>query len=525
MTDTAFEPIADLDAEDFQPDVIVIGSGSAGAAAARRLVDRGDLRVLVLEAGGVDSNPAIQDPGRLHELWLAEEDWAFETTPQAHALGRRLAWPRGRVIGGSSSLNAMIWVRGASADYDTWAYLGNDGWSWDDVRPVFERIEQRRGSESGIVTILEGFDADPIHRAIVEAGQECGLPFNPDYNDGDQEGISYHQYNIKDRLRHGTASAYLRPIADHPNLRVLLHAHARKLILDGDRCIGVEWERDGSREKRHASEVILAGGTIGSPHLLLMSGIGPAEELTQLGIEVAVDLPGVGANLHDHLLSPVIFSAEREVGPPSPGLPACQSQSFVRTRPGLVAPDIQPIHFMMPMYEEWMHGPENGFTLMGGMVRPASRGRIRLSGSSPDDPLLIDPNVLSCEADLESLVAAVELCRRMGQTDALEEWGVREVYPGPDVDAPADLREYVRKTAITYHHQVGTCKMGIDEYAVVDPRLRVHGVDGLRVADASIMPAVTTGNTNAPSIMIGERVAEFIAEARPAATARAAAVG
>src|SRR5215207_4814973 len=178
MTDGPFEPIADLDAEDFQPDVIVIGSGSAGAAAARRLVDRGDLRVLVLEAGGVDSNPAIQDPGRLHELWLAEEDWAFETTPQAHALGRRLAWPRGRVIGGSSSLNAMIWVRGASADYDNWSYLGNDGWSWEDVRPVFERIERRAGSDSGTVTILEGFEPDEIHRALVEAAQECGLSFN-----------------------------------------------------------------------------------------------------------------------------------------------------------------------------------------------------------------------------------------------------------------------------------------------------------------------------------------------------------
>jgi len=525
MGENAFTSIADSDADDFQPDVIVIGSGSAGAAAARRLVDRGDVKVLMVEAGGMDTNPAIADPGRLHELWFSDEDWAFETEPQRHALDRRLSWPRGRVLGGSSSFNAMIWVRGASADYDNWSYLGNDGWSWEEVRRVFERIERRGGSDSGTVTILEDYEPDEIHRALVEAGQECGLSFNEDYNDGDQEGISYHQFNIKDKLRFGTASAYLKPIADHPNLRVLLHAQAHKLILEGNRCVGLEWERDGKREQRNASEVILSGGTIGSPRLLLLSGIGPADELAGLGIDVAVDLPGVGGNLHDHLLSPVIFSAEREVGPPSPGLPATQAHSFLRTRPGLVVPNIQPIHFMVPMYEEWMEGPENGFTLMGGMVRPASRGRLRLSGASPDDPLLIDPNILACEADLESLVTAVELCRRMGKAEALAEWGVEERYPGPAVDSHADLREYVRKTAITYHHQVGTCKMGIDLDAVVDPRLRVHGVEGLRVADASIMPAVTTGNTNAPSIMIGERVADFIVEGKPAATLDASAAG
>jgi choline dehydrogenase len=232
----------------------------------------------------------------------------------------------------------------------------------------------------------------------------------------------------------------------------------------------------------------------------------------------------VGQNLHDHLLSPVIFAAEREIGPPSPGLPACQSHSFWRSRPGLVLPDVQPIHFMVPMYEPWMEGPPNGFTLMGGMVRPASRGSIRLSGPDPEDPLLIDPNVLACEADVEALVAGVELCRRMGASEALAAWGARELYPGPGVASPSDLRRYVRDTAITYHHQVGTCKMGVDEQAVVDPELRVHGVEGLRVADASIMPVVTTGNTNAPSILIGERAADFVAGGR-AAAATAAALG
>jgi choline dehydrogenase len=238
--------------------------------------------------------------------------------------------------------------------------------------------------------------------------------------------------------------------------------------------------------------------------------VGPADHLRSLGIDVVADLPGLGENLHDHLLSPVIFSAEREIGPPSPGLPACQTHLFWRSRPGLAVPDIQPIHFMVPMYEPWMEGPENGFTLMGGMVRPASRGVLRLTGPAPEDPVALDPNILACEADVESLVAAVDLCRRIGAAAALRGWGATERYPGPSVNTRDAVRGYVRETAITYHHQVGTCKMGTDAAAVVDPRLRVHGLDGLRVADASIMPMVTTGNTNAPTIMIGERAAGFL---------------
>jgi choline dehydrogenase len=254
----------------------------------------------------------------------------------------------------------------------------------------------------------------------------------------------------------------------------------------------------------------------------MVSGIGPANHLREHGIDVVADVPGVGENLHDHLLSPVIFSAERDVGPPSAGLPACQTHLFWRSRSGLVVPDIQPIHFMVPMYEPWMEGPENGFTLMGGMVRPLSRGTIRLTGPTVDDPLAIDPNILACDADLDSLVAAVELCRRMGASPALEGWGAVERYPGPRATSAHELRDYVRKTAITYHHQVGTCKMGRDQMAVVDPRLRVNGVEGLRVADASVMPMVTTGNTNAPAIMIGERVADFVAGDTAASGSRGA---
>ncbi len=494
---------------DHGADVVVVGAGSAGAVVARRLVESG-ARVLVLEAGGRDDNPAIHDPRRVHELWLSEVDWAYETVPQTHAAGRRLAWPRGKVLGGSSCLNAMIWVRGAPQDFDTWAYLGAEGWSWADVRPVYERIERRERGGPGTVSLVTSFEPDAIHLSIAEAAQECGIPANADYNGASQDGVSFMQYSIENGIRHSTAEAYIRPVAGDPNLRLVTGATARRLLFDDGRCVGVEWSEGDRIDRARAGQVVVCGGTIGSAQLLLLSGVGPAEHLRSLGIDVVADLPGVGQNLHDHLLSPVIFTAEREVGPPSPGLPACQTHLFWRSRPGLPVPDIQPIHFMVPMYEPWMEGPDNGFTLLGGMVRPVSRGTLRLTGPAPEDPVALDPDILACEADLESLVAAVALCRRIGAAPSLREWGASERYPGPSVDTPEELRQYVRETAITYHHQVGTCKMGTDEAAVVDPRLRVHGIDGLRVADASIMPTVTTGNTNAPSIMIGERAAEFV---------------
>ena len=501
-------------------DVVVVGGGSAGAVAVRRLIEPG-MRVLLLESGGPDTNPAIHIPARCHELWFAEEDWAYHTVPQEGAAGRRLHWPRGRVLGGSGALNGMIHVRGAPADYDHWAYLGNAGWSWADVLPIFIAMEDydRGASEfhgvGGPLHINTTWQPSEIAQGFRGAAADCGIPFNEDCNDGDPDGFSYVQMTVLDERRHSSAAAYLAPVREDPLLTVELRAHARRLLLEGGRCVGVEFAASGGelRTARAELEVVLAAGTIESPRLLMLSGIGPAEHLASLGIDVALELPGVGENLHDHILSPVICSAEREIGPPPPGCWAAETHLFWRSRAGLVGPDIQPINFSVPAYESWMNGPANGFTMYGGIVRPASRGRLRLFSSDPDDELDIDPRILSCDADMEALEVAVTLCREMAASPALAPWGPSELYPGPQVRRRDELREYMRRTAVTYHHQVGTCRMGVDEGAVVDPQLRVRGVDGLRVADASVMPAVVSGNTNAASLMIGERVAALIAAA------------
>lgn len=284
------------------------------------------------------------------------------------------------------------------------------------------------------------------------------------------------------------------------------------LLFEGGRCTGVEYTQDGVvRQARAAHEVVVSGGTIESPKLLLLSGIGPEAELRRLGIDVLVDLPGVGENLHDHVLAPVIFAARDTVPPPVPGLQPLHGHLFARSRSGLTRPDMQPLFFHLPLYAEGQEGPPDGFTLMGGLIKPVSRGSLRLRTADPDDAVALDPACLTSDEDLEALTTAVELCREIGRQPALAGWMREELYPGPTVGTPGELRDYVRRHAITYHHQVGTCRMGVDELAVVDPTLRVRGVDGLRVADASVIPEVTSGNTHAPTVLIGERASDFVA--------------
>ncbi|SDG80399.1 GMC family oxidoreductase [Microbacterium pygmaeum] len=495
---------------------IVVGGGSAGSVVARRLVDAG-VEVTLVEAGGEDTNEAIHDPMRMGELWHSPQDWDHYTVPQPGAGGRRLHLPRGKVLGGSHALNAMIWVRCAPQDFDGWAALGNEGWGWSVIRPIYETIEDRSGAgaaHAGMLPVTDDYELSPIQHSLIEAAVQDGLERNPDYNGDHLDGVSQQQVTMRDGRRVNTWMAYLKPVRDADNLTIVVGAEVHSVIAEGGRATGIRYRVDGHDEELRADEVILAAGAIGSPAILLRSGIGPADELQELGIEVVKDAPSVGKNLHDHLLAPVIFTTTaKPVGPPTPGVSVTQSHLFWKSLPDLEVPDTQPILFSVPMFGENLEPiVDDGFSLMAGIVTPKSRGELTLSGPGLDDPVQIDLQALADPDDVRSLVASVRQCRSIGRQPALvDEWGATEVYPGVDA-TDADLEDYVRSTVATYHHQVGTCRMGVDESAVVDPRLRVRGIDGLRVIDAAIMPTITTGNTNAPAIVIGELGAKFLLE-------------
>jgi choline dehydrogenase len=520
-------------------DHIIVGAGSAGCVIARRLVDAGR-RVALVEAGGPDYNPAIHQPNRSWELWNSPEDWAYNTEPQQHSLKTSLFWPRGKVLGGSSALNGMIYIRGAKTDFDAWAYNGAPGWSYADVLPYFKKSEDHEGGadqyhgSGGPLPVTSIKEPNPATLAMIEAAAEAGVPRNDDPNADDILGVGLTPMTVRDGRRMSTWTAFIEPVVDSPLLTVITSAQVQSLVFDGSgRAAGVRLSRPGlvyahrtdpadsvprpvlpawtGTELRCSGDVVVCAGTIGSPHLLLLSGIGPADGLRPHGIDVRAELPGVGANLHDHALATILYGSARKI--PEGKANNLEAHFFATSDPGMTAPDLQPLmsHFPMPVegYEAPAYG--DGYAIVAGIIRPLSRGGLWLRSADPSEHPVIDPHYLEERADVRALLASLKLSREVGQASALAEFRAREIAPGPDVRTDADLLEYGMRNLITYHHQAGTCKMGIDNAAVVNPAdLRVYGVDGLRVADASVMPAVTSGNTNAPTIMIAERCADFL---------------
>ncbi|KQR96874.1 MAG: GMC family oxidoreductase [Microbacterium ginsengisoli] len=493
---------------------IVVGAGTSGSIVARRLADAGK-RVLIVEAGPSNRTELVQDLSHIPDLWHTERDWDYYTAPQAHAAGRRIHLPRGRVLGGSHSLNAAIWVRCLPSDFDGWAADGCPGWAWADVEPVYRRIEGWRGAPDpargteGLLPIEENQPMHPIQESIIDAAVEWGLERNPDYNSGSIEGVSRQQVTVEDGDRVSTWDAYAHPAVAAGTLDVRTGVVVRRVIVADGRATGLEIEFDGQLEVLTADEIVLAGGTFGSAEVLLRSGIGPAEQLADHGIPLVADLP-VGKNLHDHYLVPVIFGTERPVEAPAPHRSVTQSHWFWKSDPALAVPDTQPITFSVPMLEPDMSFEGTGFTLMAGLVTTHSRGEVTLADAGDPAGIRIDPHVLEDPRDLASILASVRQCLEVGAQPALADaWGAAVVYPAPGAGDDA-LIAYIREHVITYHHQVGTCRMGSDDRAVVDPTLRVRGVAGLTVADASVIPTVTTGNTNAPAAVIGEKAADFL---------------
>ncbi len=518
-------------------DYIVIGAGSAGAAVASRLSEDEGNSVLLLEAGGPDSDPNIHVPARFSDLFHSDLDWDYETVPQSGLNGRREYVPRGKVFGGTSSMNAMVYQRGHPSDYDGWALRGNRGWSYSDVLPFFRKMQHQERGESehhgvgGPINIADPQDPNPLSRAFVAAALELGYSHNADFNDGEQEGFGLYQVTQKRGQRHSSAVGYLHPALKRNNLTALPFALATRLIVEQGRCVGVEYLHEGEeREARASCEVIVCGGAVKSPQLLMLSGIGPADHLTDLGIPLICDLPGVGNNLMDHVQVPVAYHCRAPislVGREAPeqlqryeqdrmGLLTSnlgEAGGFVRLKEDSPAPELQ-YHFG----PDWFirHGFEtpdgHGFTILAGLVGTKSKGDLKLQSNDPSAPPLIDFGCLSHNDDVQVLLAGVKLGRAIASASAFDPYRGKEFLPGEHVESDDDLIYYIREFATTIYHPVGSCKMGNDPMAVVDDRLRVHGLSGLRVADASIMPHIVNANTNAPCIMIGEKAAAMILE-------------
>ena len=528
-------------------DYIIVGAGSAGCVLANRLSADSDKRVLLLEAGGRDNNPWIHVPvGYFKTLHNPKLDWCYKTAPDPGLNGRSIDWPRGKTLGGSSSINGLLYIRGQAEDYDHWRQLGNAGWSFDDVLPYFKRSEnQQRGGDAyhgadGPLAVSDIRYESRICDAFIAAAEEIGIPRNHDFNGPEQEGAGYFQLTTRKGWRCSTATAYLKPIRQRRNLDIVTDAHVERLLFDGNAAkavTGVRYVQKTTPRRadlKPGGELILSAGAIGSPQILQLSGVGPGSVLSKAGVPVLREMAGVGGNLQDHLQIRMVYKVNVPTlnnqinnvfrrmmigmeyvllrsGPMAMG--ASQVCVFTKTRPELQTPDIQfhfqPLSADKPGVE--MH-PFPGVTASVCQLRPESLGRIEIASPDPQVYPEIHPNYLSAARDQETAVAAMRVTRRLFGARALSPFVVEEVTPGGAGQSDAELLDTARTISQTIYHPVGTCRMGDGPTAVVDARLRLHGVAGLRVADASIMPSIVSGNTNAPTIMIAEKAAEMIRE-------------
>lgn len=521
-------------------DYIIVGAGSAGCVLANRLSEDASAKVLLLEAGGADWNPWIHVPvGYFKTMHNPATDWCYLTDPDAGINGRRLQWPRGKVLGGSSSLNGLLYIRGQREDYDDWAAAGNAGWDYESVLPYFKKSEcQSRGANEyhgadGPLKVSDLRLRREIAERFIEAAKAAGIPENQDVNGKTQEGVGYFQQTSYKGFRCSTAKAFLRPALHRENLTLIKRAHCQRLLLEGKRVVGVEYRCGDRLEQVRASrEVLLASGAIGSPQILQCSGIGDPEHLRSVGVECVHPLPGVGENLQDHLQIRLVFKTRCQTlndevrhplkklavgiqyiltrtGPLT--LAASQVCVFTKSRQGLTRPDIQ--FHMQPLSSdkpaEGVH-PFSAFTSSVCQLRPTSRGSIRITSSDPSIYPSIQPNYLSTEEDCATAIDAIKVARRIAEQEPLATVITGEYVPGVKYQSDEELLDAARQHSQTIYHPVGTCKMGDDEMAVVDDSLRVHGLEGLRVVDASIMPVIVSGNTNAPTIMIAEKAADMI---------------
>lgn len=518
---------------------IVVGAGAAGCAVANRLSADPAHRVLLLEAGGPDRNPLIHMPAGFTKLTSPGVNWGFSTVPQPQLNGRRMHYPQGRTLGGSTSINAMIYIRGHRLDYDEWQSLGNEGWGYEGVLPYFKKMENHERlvdgyhGSGGPMNVADQIQHNPLSRAFVRAAQEVGLSYNADFNGAEQDGVGFYDVTQRNVRRESASTAYIKPARKRPNLAVVTHATATRVLVSQGRAIGVTYLDKKKRE--HVAyadgEVVLSGGAVNSPKLLLLSGIGPADELRALGVDVVHDLPGVGKNFQDHMdvyltaeTAPVSYNGEDrwdraavhgaqyllfKTGP----VTACVAEAgcFIRSNGEVRSPDIQ-IH-CLPAYVV-DHGRRrikgHGVTINTCNLRPRSIGEVKLRSANPLDDPAIDPNFLGDPYDWKLSIEGFKWGRRILSASSFAPLIKREHMPGADVQSEEGIRDYIRRWAKTDYHPVGSCKMGHDDMAVVDTQLRVRGVDGLRVIDASIMPTLISGNTQAPSVMIGEKGAAIM---------------